>query len=219
MQEAEEVWFLQWWKVFYTGWSGKIDLYKRHHYALRTLYENIETPYVFHCEDDQIFKKTNFDYIQLSREILEYHAEIGIVQLRDLAWDFGIKKTGLMRSRYYELLTDVECDIFGHHFIYAHEDNIFSLQPWLRRTEEMRKVMFWHEDYVDEKLINTRMIELWLQSVVLIPWIFNHINPVFHSTKNIKNLGLFRYFISFLSGVIRYRGRLLILYIKGSLKK
>lgn len=212
IRRAERDGFLKWWKVLYTMGSSQTDLYKCHYYALVELYRRVETKYVFHCEDDQIFQKTDFDYFRLSYDILESHPEIGIVQLRDLKKDFGLKKTWIMASRYYELLTDRSIVLFGHRFIYASDTNLFSLQPWLRRIAEMREIMFGYEDYVDERKVNERMRGLSLQSIVLDPWIFNHINPILHSTKNLKNLGIIVYTFSFLGWTIRYRSRLLVKY-------
>lgn len=64
------------------------DVLKCHYYALKTLYENIHTKYVFHCEDDQKFYKTDFDFIELSHKILENNKGIAIVILRDLYKDY-----------------------------------------------------------------------------------------------------------------------------------
>lgn len=214
MKEANNSWFLKWWKIIYTWGANQKDFYKCHYYALKTLYDNISTKYVFHCEDDQIFKKTNFDYMRLSYNILESSQDIWIVLLRDLFKDFWLKKTWLMKSRYYELLTDDETELFWHNFIYLNKNDSFTLQPWLRRLSEMKEMMFWFEDYVDEKLIWNRFNNKWLKTIVINPWIFNHINPVFNSTKNIKNMWLTKYIYETLKGTIKYRWWLVIKYIE-----
>lgn len=214
MKKANKNWFLKWWTILFTWWSNQKDLYKCHYFALKTLYENITTKYVFHCEDDQIFKKTDFDYFKLSYDILENNKKIWIVLLRDLFKDFWIKKTWIMKSRYYELLTDKEIQFYWHNFIYLNNNDIFTLQPWLRRTQEMKDIMFWYEEFVNEKLTWERYIKKWLETVVINPWIFNHINPIFNSTKNIKNLWIWKYIYETLKWVIRYRWLLVIKYIK-----
>lgn len=214
IKESNKNWFLKWWKIIFTWWSNQKDLYKCHHYALKALYESINTKYVFHCEDDQIFKKCDFDYFKLSYNILENYKNIWIVLLRDMMKDFWIKKTGIMKSRYYELLTDKEIELYGHKFIYLSQNDAFTLQPWLRRNQEMKEIMFWFEDFVDEKLIWNRYIEKWLETIVINPWIFNHINPVLNSTKNIKNLWLWKYIYETIKWTITYRWWLIIKYFK-----
>lgn len=218
MKEANKNWFLKWWKILFTWGSNQKDLYKCHHYALKTLYDNIDTKYVFHCEDDQIFKKTDFDYFKLSYDILENNKEIWIVLLRDMFKDFWLKKTWIMKSRYYEILTDHEIKLYGHNFIYLSDSNAFTLQPGLRRLKEMKEVMFGFEDYVDEKLIWERYCKKWYKTIVINPGIFNHINPVFNTTKNIRNLWLFKYIYETLKWTIAYRWWLIIKYIKSLLK-
>ena len=49
--------FLKWWKILYTGNSSRKSLYHSHYNALLKLYATVDTKYVFHCEDDQVFKK------------------------------------------------------------------------------------------------------------------------------------------------------------------
>lgn len=205
--------FLRWWKVIYTCWSGKKELYQRHFEALKKLYNNIKTPYVFHCEDDQIFKKTNYDYILESKNILENFSSIGIVLLRDIKKDFWLKKTGIKKTRYYELLTEQTLIFNNKTYIYCTDENSFSLQPWLRRTAQMIKIMFWHENYVDEWQISKRFNKLELKSIIPEVWIYNHINPIFNSTKNIKNMWIFKYIYQTLKWTLCYRTRLLFKYI------
>lgn len=78
--EAHRTGFLKDWEIIFTNGA-------KQHGALKKLYENISTPYVFHCEEDWNFEKNGFDYIRESYEILESHPEIGIVLLRDLERD------------------------------------------------------------------------------------------------------------------------------------
>ncbi len=218
IKQANKQWFLQGWKIIYTSGSGQKDLYKCHYHALKSLYESIETKYVFHCEDDQIFKKTNFDYFKLSYEILENNSNIWIVLLRDVFKDFWLKKDGIMRDRYYEILSDKETNFYWHEFIFLNPNESFSLQPWLRNTELMKKVMFGYEEYVNEKLVSERLSKLWYQSIVIKKWIYNHINPIFNSTKNIKNLWLLNFTYNFLKWTIKYRWWLFLKFIKNVYK-
>lgn len=216
MKEAQKNWFLQGREILFTGGSGQKDLYKCHYYALKTLYEHIDTKYVFHCEDDQIFRPVEFDYFKISYEVLEANKNIVLLLLRDVWQDFGLKKNGVMKDRYYEILTDEELKFKGYNWIFLQWKSSFSLQPGLRRTFEMKNIMFWYEDYVDESLVSNRLTGNGWRSLILKTWnwVYNHINPIFNSTKNIKNLGLWRYIISTLSGTICYRWGLLLKFLK-----
>ena len=210
-QEVENG-FLQWWEIFYT-WGESPSLYHSHYNALDTLYSKIKTKYVFHCEDDQVFKKTDFDYFKLSYNLLEDHDDIGLILLRDLFWDFKIRKSWIMRDRYYEMLTDDELIYNNHNFIYMNPLSCFSLQPWLRVTSVMKSIMFDHETYVDEWLVSQRLSKSWYQSIVLKNWVYNHISPVFNTTKNIKNLWLCNFLSSTIRWTVNYRGWLIKKYI------
>jgi len=217
IKQANKDGFLEWWKIIYTWWIWP-DLYSKHYFALKTLYSHINTTYVFHCEDDQIFKKTDFNYLELSKKILDSDPTVGLVQLRDLIGDFNLKKTGIMKSRYYELLTDEKIEYFGHNFIVMSVVDgcrWFSLQPGLRRLEEMKEIMFdGSVSAVDEGGWGDKMIARWLHAVVIDPPIFNHINPIFNSTKTIKNQGLRVRLRQTLSWTVKYRSRLVFLYLK-----
>jgi hypothetical protein len=217
IKQANKDGFLKWWEIIYTWWIWP-DLYSKHYFALKTLYSHINTTYVFHCEDDQIFKKTDFNYLELSKKILDSDPTVGLVQLRDLIGDFNLKKTGIMKSRYYELLTDERIEYFGHSFVVMSTIDWcrwFSLQPWLRRLKEMEKIMFdGSVSTVDEGGWWDKMIARWLHAVVIDPPIFNHINPIFNSTKTIKNQGLRVRLRQTLSWTVKYRSRLVFLYLK-----
>jgi FkbM family methyltransferase len=219
MKEANVNGFLKGREILYTWWSGQKDVFKCHYYALKTLYDHIDTKYVFHCEDDQIFKKTDFDYFELSYKILEHNDKIGVVLLRDICKDFWLKKTWIMKKRYYEILTDEVLSFYGHDFIVFNPNESFSLQPWLRNTQIMKQVMFWYEDHVDEWLVSKRLSDLWYTSIVIKKGIYNHINPIFNSTKNIKSLWFFRYIYTTLKGTITYRWWLFLYWCKNLIKK
>lgn len=216
MKEAQKNWFLQGREILFTGGSGQKDLYKCHYYALKTLYEHIDTKYVFHCEDDQIFRPVEFDYLQLSYELLESHKNIVLVLLRDIWKDYWLQKNGVMKDRYYEILTDEKLGFQWYNRLFLQWKSSFSLQPGLRRTSEMKDIMFWYEDYVDESLVANRLTKKGWKSLILKTWNWIYTNPNrrINSTKNIKNLGLRRYIISTLSGTIRYRWGLLLKFLK-----
>ena len=76
-------WFLKWWKIIFTWDNNITNPYESHKNALEILYSNIFTKYTFHCEDDWFFRKTNYDYIELSKHILENNKNIWIIWLRD----------------------------------------------------------------------------------------------------------------------------------------
>ena len=219
IKEANNNGFLKGWKVIFTQWSKQKDVFKCHYYALKELYRNIDTKYVFHCEDDLIFKKTPFDYINLSYKILEANKHIKLILLRDLFTDFKLKKTWIMQSRYYEILTDKHQLFFWHEFIYLTAEESFSLQPWLREVNTMKQVMFNYEDYVDEKLVSNRLSNLWYESIVIKDWIYNHLNPIIHSTRNIQNMWLLNYLFTTIKWTVKYRTSLTVKYIKNIIKK
>lgn len=214
MEEANRSWFLKWWKILYTWWSNQKDVLKCHYYALKTLYENIDTKYVFHCEDDQVFEKTDFDYFKLSYDILENNNDIAIVSLQNHFKDYWIKKNWIMRSRYYDILTDNEKKFYGHEFIFWNPNCVFSLQPGLRRTDVMKSVMFWYEDFVNETLVSKRLSNAWYTSIFIKKWIYYNPNWRLNSTRNMKSIWFFKYIKITLKNAITYRVWLIIKYIK-----
>ncbi len=219
IKESNKNWFLRWWKIIYTWWSNQKNIFKCHYQALKTLYKNINTKYVFHCEDDLIFKKVNFNYIKLSYDILENNNKIAIVLLRDLFKDYWLKKIWIMKSRYYEILTNNELTFYWHTFIELNKNESFTLQPWLRNTNIIKKVMFWFEDYVNEWLVSKRLSNLWYYSIVLKNWIFYNPTPLLNSTRNIQNMWFFPYIILTLKWTLKYRSTLIYKFIKNLFKK
>lgn len=207
MKDAQKNGFLQGREILFTGGSGQTDLYKCHFYALKTLYEQIDTKYVFHCEDDLVFRKTDFDYFKLSYDLLEHDETVALTLLRDVWKDFGLKPTGMMKDRYYHILTDEEIEYQGYEWQILNPISSFSLQPGLRRTDVMKSVMFGYEDHVDESLVADRLSSTGLISATLKTGhgVYNHSNPIFNTTKNIQNLGFWNYIYTTLSGTIRYR--------------
>lgn len=219
MQEANKNGFLQWWTILYTGWSGHTDVLKCHYSALQILYAHIDTRYAFHCEDDQVFYKVDYDFMQLSYDILENNKNIAIVILRDLYRDYGLKKEWIMRSKYYDLLTDNEPKFYWHDFIYCTPDATFALQPWLRHTELMKKVMFWYENTVNEVLVSRRLSGLWYQGIYIKEWIYYNPNWRFNSTRSIKSMWYVHYIKTTLKNAFTYRVSLISKYIKYLLSK
>tara|TARA_B110001450_G_C17650924_1_gene493240 strand:+ start:116 stop:808 length:693 start_codon:yes stop_codon:yes gene_type:complete len=64
---------------------GRIVQYKskkNHHKALDELYSNVSTKYIFHCEDDWIFNRS--DFIDDSIKILQEFPNVSSVSFRDI---------------------------------------------------------------------------------------------------------------------------------------
>lgn len=180
---AQKNGFLSWWEVVFT--NGK-----RQHWALIELYKRIHTKYVFHCEEDWLFRKMDFDFLNVSQFILEKYQNIGMVLLRDLASDGWLKKEWVSMEERYNELFSWETFIYKNlKFAYCRNDEDwdfckgFSYNPWLRRTQEMRNIMFWYEDIVDEQKLGERYAKSWLVSVYIEPWITVHIGDNYLSTK------------------------------------
>lgn len=214
MKEANINWFLQWRKILYTGWSGQSDVLKSHYFALKTLYDNIDTKYTFHCEDDQVFYKTDYDYMELSYKILEHHKDIVIVTLRDLYKDYGIQKVWIMKSRYYDILTDKEEDFYWHRFIFGNQNSIFNLQPWLRNTNAVKKAMFWFEETINETFVSQRLSSDWFKWIYIKEWIYYNPDRRRNSTRNIKTMWFKKYVLEAISNAIKYRVWLFRKYFK-----
>lgn len=214
MQKVNDEWFLKWWKIIYTKWSWQADVLKCHYFALKALYENISTKYTFHCEDDQLFYKTDYDFIKLSYDILESKKDIAIVTLRDLYKDYWIKKKWLMKTRYYDILTDKEEVLFWHKFIYWNPNSLFNLQPWLRRTDIVKKAMFWYEETINETLVSQRIYKQWFEWIYIEKWIYWNPDRRINSTRNIRTMWFKKYILDALWNAIRYRFRLFRNYLK-----
>lgn len=70
-----------------------------HHRAVDQLYQRVQTPYVFHCEDDWLFVRS-LDWWQVIK-LLERNAEISQVCLRDVE-DFGMPDAERQQVRIVE---------------------------------------------------------------------------------------------------------------------
>lgn len=176
-------WFLKWWEVIFTKWL-------KQHWALEKLYDKVSTEYIFHCEDDWYFEKVDFDFFKISEYILKNNKDIWIIQLRNFKKDGWLNTNNKNElDRYNELFTNNIIKNENIEFVYFRNDDYwdwckwFSYNPWMRRTEEMKKVMFWYETFVDEFAIWKRFYNLWLKWINLKNWIVTHIWNNFLSTK------------------------------------
>ena len=203
IKEENKDGFLQWWKIFFSEsiWDTN---YQKHYNALKNLYSHIDTPYIFHIEDDWLFEKKEwFNPIQTSKNILEKHSDIGIVQLRNFSIDGWLNHATLhKKERYKQLFTEkyIVQDWIKFYYMNSHETTWdickwFSFNPWLRRTKEISNLMFWFEEYVDEIKVGKRFSEKWLHSVNMENGIIQHMWNFFASTKIIQEWNLKEIFI------------------------
>lgn len=207
IKDANQNGFLKWRTIIYTWGSNQSDVLKCHYFALKKLYDSIDTEYVFHCEDDQEFYKVDYDFIQLSKKILDHNTDIAIITLRDLKRDYGISKEGIMKTRYYDILTDEEEDFYGHHFIYGNKNSLFNLQPWLRRTDVMKKAMFWYEQTINETLVSQRIASAWYKWIYIDNGVYFNPDRRRNSTRNIKTMWI-GYITTTIKNAMQYRFRL-----------
>jgi hypothetical protein len=216
IKKAEKYWFLKWWDVIFTNWLWQ-------HKALEKWYNKIKSKYIFHCEDDWYFKKVDYDIFEVSVNILEKNKNIWIVLLRDFEKDWGLNKINTSKTnRYKELFIEKFLIESWVKFAYANNTvswdwwNWFSYNPWMRRADEMKKIIFWYENYVNEFAIGERFKKLWLISINLENWIVTHIWNSFLSTR-FKSL-FDKWFIVWIRKVIiwtlKYRIWLLSKYLR-----
>ena len=102
-------------------------------YSIERAYGEVETPYIYHCEDDWIFSTSLF--LEESRLILERFHDVSMVMVRDVT-TFNAKFTsGKLEAvempngeqvEFWRTPHDVNSD-FGH----------YSFNPGLRRTEDL----------------------------------------------------------------------------------
>ncbi len=191
IKKENKTWFLKWWKIIFTWWIWNTNE-EKHFNALEKLYQEIKTDYVFHLEDDWFFKKTNFDFLKFSKKILEKNKNVWIIQLRDFDKDWWYNHIQLNKNdRKIQLFEKNSISLGRKSFLKFRNDETwdnckwFSLNPGLRRTKEMKEIMFWTENItqVDEILFWEKMKHIWLFSLKLEPWICYHIWNSFLSTK------------------------------------
>lgn len=189
-------WFLKWWQIIFTWWVGELNQ-EKHYNALKILYSKINTKYVFHCEDDWCFKKVNYDFIKVSKDILDKNNTIGIIQLEDTFKSWSLNSIEYTKEeRWKQLYSDkefihdnIEFKIFNYEWTNIDWHYGFSLRPGLRRTSEMKKIMFWYEGYVDEAKMAERFRKENLIWLCFADWIWIHLWTPIKSTKfAFKNL-------------------------------
>jgi len=192
IKEANETWFLQWWEILYTQGSGFHDPLECHKAALDVLYSKITTSYTFHCEDDRYFKKTEFDYILLSKCILEQDTSMWIILMTDF---FSLNERNIWMSKmkieniYFDNSTTY--NFFWHTFVkmkdYDEMSICYSLNPWLRRTLETKEALNTLQDKVDEYLLGKVYKQNKLQTVNFTQPICKHSWHIFFSTRFFKD--------------------------------
>ena len=192
IKEANEYWFLKWWKILYTGWSWFIDPFHCHKAALTCLYNEITTPFTFHCEDDWYFKKTEFDYIELSKDILLKNTHIGIIMMTDF-FSLNERNIWLSREKIIEqyFSSSMAHTIFWHKFLnmkdYDSQSVCYSLNPWLRRTEETKTALTYLQEKVDEYILGKIYKEKVLKTINFFHPICQHSWHIFLSTRFFKD--------------------------------
>lgn len=220
IEKAMINWFLKWWKVIFTNWI-------KQYWALFEMYKNVSSKYIFHCEDDWYFKKTDCDFFNISIKILENNSNIWIVLLRDFYSDWWLNDINKNENdRFDELFLHNSLLESNTEFIFTNNTitwdwwNGFSYNPWMRRTNEMKKIMFWYENYVNEFEVWKRYKELWLNSINMKEWIVVHIWNSYLST-NFKKLfenWLLIWIKKVIKWTFKYRLWLLIKYFKNDNK-
>ena len=115
--------------------------------------KHINTPYVFHCEDD--WKFLNYGFIELSISILNSDSKISQVLLRsynEYVSRYNMKIIDINNPLCYRLKTNENNDIY-------------SFNPSLKRTEiELLNIPY--EDWDDEFTIQTTINTLGYYSVI-----------------------------------------------------
>lgn len=184
-------WFLKWWKVLFTWNSNITNPFESHKNALEKLYNEIKTPYTFHCEDDWFFTNLKFNFIEISKSILEKNKEIWIIWLRDYLkkdiYNFHLNNQKIIES-IFETNTQSYLWLDFYKFKDLNEKTwLFILNPWLRRTEESKKVIFWYKWKLDEYKNWEIYKNLWLYTVSLKNWVCYHIWWTWNSTSFFKD--------------------------------
>lgn len=188
----EAQWFLRWRKVLYTWENSTIkDPFESHKNALNILYDNIDTTYTFHCEDDWYFRKTDYNYIELSKCILDQNKKIWIIWLRDrfqkTEHNFLLSKKEI---EYKHFTRDYEY-YYGFKFVRLAQiwqwQEPFLLNPGLRRTYEAKKVLNSYKWKLDEYYNWKIYADMWLYTINIIPGIYKHIGWLWLSTSFFKD--------------------------------
>jgi hypothetical protein len=123
-------------------------------------YEQVKTPYIFHCEDDWEFYRSGF--VEDSRTILELRPEVLQVWLRNYVYDLHVHSPYIhLGAR--EVVGGVPCYPLMSD---KPEWQGFSLNPGLRRLKEYRLCAPF-AGYDGEKALSQRYAELSLTAVTL----------------------------------------------------
>ena len=123
-------------------------------------YEQVKTPYIFHCEDDWEFYRPGF--VEDSRTILELRPEILQVWLRNYVYDLQVHSP-YIRLGAREVIGGVPCYPLISD---KPEWQSFSLNPGLRRLKEYRLCAPF-AGHGGEKALSQRYAELNLTAVTL----------------------------------------------------
>lgn len=214
-------WFLKWWKIIYTCGSWHTETFKSHLSALKILYDHISTDYVFHCEDDWFFKKVDYNFLDLSKKLLQTHENIWIVLLRNFDEDWWLNSANHTKEeRFKELFDDRILEFQWKSFRFLNILDCvkwFTLNPWLRRTQEIKSLMFKDDEIrISEEKIWERFTSAWLSSINLEPWIILHTWYWIYTTwfNNLFNDGFFIWIKNIFTNVLynsfKYRSKLLL---------
>lgn len=138
--------------------------------SLDRMYSQVETEYIFHCEDDWEF--VEYDFMEKSLNIMTYPGNEKIIQvwlrgehntnghpvLRDVKYEAG-------NTEYYLLSTDYYLGCYGG----------FGFHPGLRRLSDYKLIGSYVEASggITEDRISTRYIELGYKAATLIPKYIN----------------------------------------------
>lgn len=197
IRTEENSWFLKGWEVIYTWWSGEESSFASHYKALYRLYNKVDTPYIFHCEDDRFFRNKSFDILVRAKKVLDSQEDIGIICFRDF-WKKNIYTLLTPSSVITQQLFLPTKKIYNNTSYYQygyHEElhsqqsayNGFTLNPWLRRTQQMKDIMFGYEEVVDEIAIWKRYKACWLRTLNMCPPTCYHTWDHIYSTYFFKD--------------------------------
>ena len=189
MKKAQKDGFLKWWEIIFTWWSNQRNPYQSHYCALKKLYDKIDTEYTFHLEDDWEFCKKYHNLLEESVSILKTDKHVWIVCYRNHfhkdIYNFLTSKKRIRKERFNENLYNVWLKKYLQLKPFSQESESFTLNPGLRRTEQVKSIMFGHEARVDEYQMGYRYKDLWLITLE-IP-VCNHIWWWFLSTAFFKD--------------------------------
>jgi len=147
----------------------------------------IQTPYVFHLEDDYEFFDSGF--IELSLQIMDFDPKISQVLLEDEQHDYF--KVDIGNPLCYKVLTDNPLRVEANNGDGAL--NIFSWRPSLKRIEIQKLRMpyeLWDDEYTIELEINKRGYYAVITKNVKngCPGFCTHIGKNYHVPENFQKV-------------------------------